>query len=62
MFIDGVELFLQQDINSLLQLNDIILLLLLFADHMVDLGDSPKQIYKSLNLFSPYSDIWSLNI
>jgi hypothetical protein len=44
LFIDDVELFLEQDINSGLQLNDIILIL--YADDMVILVDSPEQINK----------------
>ncbi len=47
LFIDDFELFLQQDINCGLALNDIFLILLLFADDMVILGNSPEEINKS---------------
>ena len=53
LFIDDFELFLQQTINCCLELNDIILILLLFVDDMVILGNSPEEIkasYKRLAL------------
>ena len=42
LFIEDLELFLQNDVNSGLDINDIILLLLLFADDMAIFGKTPE--------------------
>ena len=44
MFINDLELFLCNDINSGLTLNDAIFILLLFADNMVVLGKSGNDL------------------
>jgi hypothetical protein len=62
LFIDDIELFLQHDINCGLQLNDIILILLLFADDMAILGNSPEEINNSLVLLHNYCTKWSLEV
>jgi hypothetical protein len=54
LFIDDTELFLQHDINCDLGLNDIILTLLLFADDMALLDNSPEEINNNLVLLHSY--------
>ena len=41
LFIEDLELFLQDDVNSGLNINDIMLLILLFADDMAVFGKTP---------------------
>lgn len=43
-FIEDLELYLQNDINVGVQLDDILLMLLLFADDMAILAPSPKDL------------------
>ena len=50
MFIDDLELSLQDDVNSGLTLDDITIILMLFADDMVIFGKSPKN-YKTVSIF-----------
>ena len=50
MFINDLEIFLCNDINSGLTLNDVIFILLLFADDMVVLGKSVNDLQQSLDL------------
>jgi hypothetical protein len=62
LFIDDIELFLQHDINCGWELNDIILILLLFADDMAILGNSPEEINNSLVLLHNNCTKWSLEV
>ena len=50
LFIEDLELFLQNDINSGLNINDVMFLLLLFADDMCIFGKTPDDLQKSLDL------------
>ena len=54
LFIEDLELFLQDDVNCGLSLNDIMFVLMLFADDMVILGNSPANLQQSLDLLSEY--------
>ena len=62
LFIEDIELFLQDKVNSGIQLNDIMLILLLFADDMIILGDTPEDLQNSLNLLHTYCEEWSLDV
>ena len=62
LFIEDLELFLQDDVNSGLDISDIILLLLLFADEMAIFGKTPEDLQRSLDLFKVYCDDWKLNV
>ena len=48
LFIEDIELFLQDNVNSGLQLKDILLILLRFANDMIILGDNPEDLQKVL--------------
>jgi len=44
LFVEDLELYLQNDVNSGLVMDDIIILLLLFADDMAIVGKTPSEI------------------
>jgi len=54
LFIEDVELFLQDDVNCGLSFNHIMFVLMLFADDMVILGNSPADLQQRLDLLSEY--------
>jgi len=54
LFIEDLELFLQNGVTSGLSFDDILLILLLFADNMVILGKSVDEINTSLELLCNY--------
>ena len=62
LYLEDLELFLQDDITCGLKIDDIVLILLLFADDMVILGDSPVELQNSLNLLYSYCNKWSLEV
>ena len=62
LFIEYIELYLQENVDSGMQLNDICLILLLFADDMIILGETPDELQKSLNLLHTYCEEWSLDV
>ena len=62
LFIDDLELFLQDDVNSGLTLDDITIILMLFADDMVIFGKSPQELQNSLNLLHTYCLKWGLEV
>ena len=62
MFLEDLELFLQDDINSGLSIDDSTIILLLFADDMVILGKSPQDLQNSIDLLQSYCEKWGLSI
>jgi len=54
LFIEDLELFLQNGVTSGLSFDDILLILLLFADNMVILGKSVDEINTNLELLCNY--------
>ena len=62
LFIEDIELMLQDKFNSGLQINDMLLILLLFADDMVILGNTPEDLQNSLDLLLTYCNEWSLDV
>jgi len=56
LFWEDLELFLQNDETSGLSIDAIILILLLFADDMIILGNSPDDVNKSLHLLENWCD------
>ena len=62
LFIEDSEIYLQGQPSSGLNIKDIILLLLLFADDMVILGESPEDLQDSLNELYKYYDKWGLEV
>ena len=62
LFIEDLELFLQEDQNCGLRLDDITFLLMLFADDMVILGKDINDLQNSLELLERYCDRWGLQV
>ena len=62
LFVEDLELFLQNDINCGLTFDNIVLILLLFADDMVILGKSPEEINSILGMLGDYCKSWSLEV
>lgn len=62
MFVDDLELFLQKNHDSGRSINDICLILLLFADDMVILGLTPSDLQTSLNQLYEYCKTWGLEV
>jgi hypothetical protein len=62
LFVEDLEMFLQNNINSGLQLDDIVLILLLFADDMAIVGKSPEEIQNHLNNLHTYCNTWGLKV
>jgi hypothetical protein len=44
LFVEDIELYLQNDINVGLHIDDIVILLLLFGDDIVILGKTPEDL------------------
>ena len=61
-FVEDLELFLQNDVTSGLSFDDILFILLLFADDMVILDKSVDEINASLELLFNYCNTWSLEV
>lgn len=62
LFVEDLELFLQDNTNSGLLIDDIVLMLLLFADDMVIFGKSPQELQTNLNMLHEYCKIWGLKV
>ena len=62
LFIDDIELYLQGDTSSGLNLGDVQILLLLFADDMVILSENPNDLQNSLNKLLDYCNKWGLEV
>lgn len=62
MFLEDLELYLQDNINSGLSIDDITIILLLFADDMVLLGRTPADLQNSLELLYEYCYKWGLSV
>ena len=62
MFIEDLELFLQDDIRCGLSLDDMIFVLMLYADDMVILGNSASDLQQRLDLLQLYCNKWGLTV
>ena len=62
LFIEDIELFLQQDPSSGLDVQEITVILLLFADDIVLFGESPKDLQNSLDRLYDYCMKWGLSV
>ena len=62
LFIEDLELFLQEEQNCGLRLDDTTFLLMLFADDMVMLGKGINDLQNSLELLERYCDRLGLQI
>jgi hypothetical protein len=62
LFIEDLELYLQNNLNSGIDLQDICLILLLFADDMVLIDENPLDLQNSLNKLHEYCNKWGLEV
>ncbi|XP_052260175.1 uncharacterized protein LOC127864540 [Dreissena polymorpha] len=62
LFVEDLELYLQDNINSGLSIDDITMILLLFADDMAILGKSPAEVQSHLDRLYLYCNSWGLNV
>lgn len=62
MFLEDLELFMLDDINRGLSLDELSLILMLFADDMVIFGKNIEDLQHSLDLLKQYCDKWGLEV
>ena len=62
LFVEDLELYLHGDINSGLNIDDIVLIMMLFADDMAILGKSPEEIQNHLDNLYLYCNTWGLKV
>lgn len=62
LFVEDLEIYLQSRPDSGLCINDINIMLLMFADDMVIIGDSPEELQLSLNNLHDYCSKWGLEV
>jgi exonuclease III len=62
LFVEDLELFLQNNIDSGLIIDDILLILLLFADDMAILGKTPEEVQTHLDNLLIYCNAWGLKV
>ena len=62
LFVEDLEIYLQTRPDSGLCINDINIMLLMFADDMVIIGDSPEELQASLNKLHDYCSKWGLEV
>jgi len=62
LFVEDLELFLQNDLQSGLNIDDIVLILLLFADDMAIVGKTPDEIQNHLDNLYYYCNLWGLKV
>ncbi len=60
LFVEDLELSLQDNVAPGLSIDDITLILLLFADDMVIMGETREELQQNLNLLEQYCDKWGL--
>jgi hypothetical protein len=62
LFIEDLDLFFLNDQDSGLSLEDITIMLMLFADDMVLFGKTPHDLQTNLDLLKVYCDRWGLEV
>jgi len=62
LFVEDLELYLQNNIDSGLSIDDILHILLLFADDMAIVGKSPTELQTHLDLLHTYCNTWGLQV
>ena len=62
LFMEDLELFLQNDANSGMLIDEIVLIVLLFADDMAVIGRSIEELQTSLDLLHTYCNTWGLEV
>ena len=62
LFVEDLELYLQCDIDAGLSIDDLTLILLLFADDMAIIGKTPEETQRHLDLLFSYCNTWGLTV
>ena len=62
LFIEDLELWLQQDNDAGINIDDVTLMLLLFADDMAIVGKTPNEIQGHLDHLLEYCNYWGLKV
>ena len=62
LFLEDLELFLQNRSECGLSLNELCIIILLIADDMVIIGNSNEDLQNSLNTLYDYCTIWGLEV
>ena len=62
LFLGDLEMFLQNDINSGILIDNIAIIILLFADDMVIFGKTAEELQHKLDLLYSYCLHWSLEV
>ena len=62
LFLEDIEMYLQEDNISGLKLFDIVLILISFADDMAVLSETSEGLQSSLNRLSEYCNAWGLEV
>jgi len=62
LFVEDLELYLQQDVHDGIHIDDLVLILLLFADDMAIVGKTPLEIQNQLDRLLEYCNAWGLSV
>ena len=62
LLLDDLELFLADNVNSDITIDEIMFILLLFENDMVNLGSSPEDFQKSLDRLNWHCHEWGLTV
>ena len=62
LFLEDLEMCLQGNTNSGILINDIVLIILWFADDMAIFGNNPENLQNNLNLLHDYCNTWGLAV
>ena len=62
LFLEDLELFLQDRINCGLSVFELCIMVLLFADDLVLVGNSNEDLQQSLDRLHEYCDKWGLEV
>ena len=61
-FLEDLELFLQQDPDSGIKLDQLTIIILLFADDMVIFGKTPEELQVNIDRLYDYCNTWGLEV
>ena len=62
LFLEDVQLFLLENPNSGITINELSIIILLFADDMVIFGKNPSELQSNIDKLGEYCDKWGLEV
>jgi len=62
LFVEDLKLYLQQYVHDCIHIDDLILILLLFADDMAIVGKTPLEIQYQLYCLLEYCNAWGFSV